>query len=278
MIIINYVVKQGDTLYGISNQFGVSANELAKINNVNALNLKVGQTLTIPNALGSNPSTMFMYTVKKGDSLYSISKKYYTTVNDIKSFNNLKTNTLYIGQILRIPEIYTKEDEMYAPSYKSYTVKKGDTLYTIARDNNLSVEQILKDNSITNNIINVGQILKIRINDETLTDLECFGREYEPQSENITLYEVKRSDNLYSIAKKFNTTIQKIKSLNDLKSDALTIGQILKIEGTDEKTYTVVKGDNLYNIARKFNTSVEQIKKKNNLSTNVLSIGQKLVI
>lgn len=278
MIIINYVVKQGDTLYGISNQFGVSANELAKINNVNALNLKVGQTLTIPNALGSNPSTMFMYTVKKGDSLYSISKKYYTTVNDIKSFNNLKTNTLYIGQILRIPEIYTKEDEMYAPSYKSYTVKKGDTLYTIARDNNLSVEQILKDNSITNNIINVGQILKIRINDETIADLECFGREYEPLSENITFYEVKRGDNLYSIAKKFNTTIQKIKSLNDLKSDVLTIGQILKIEGADEKTYTVVKGDNLYNIARKFNTSVEQIKKKNNLSTNVLSIGQKLVI
>lgn len=278
MIIIEYIVKPGDTLYGISNQFGVSANDLAKKNNVTASNLKVGQVLIIPNVSGSNPSTMFMYTVKKGDSLYSISKKYYTTVNEVKSLNNLSTNTLYIGQILRIPEIYTKEDEMYAPSYKSYTVKKGDTLYTIARDNNLTIETILKDNSLTNNILSIGQILKIRINDEIGDDLECFGREYEPPDNSIILYEVKKNDNLYNIAKKYNTSIQNIKSLNNLKSDNLTIGQILKISGTSEKTYTVVKGDNLYSIARKFNTSVEQIKKKNNLSTNVLSIGQKLII
>ena len=219
-----------------------------------------------------------MYTVKKGDSLYSISKKYYTTVNEIKSLNNLVANTLYIGQVLRIPEIYTKEDEMYAPSYKSYTVKRGDTLYSIARDNNLTIETILKDNSLTNNALSIGQVLKIRINDETDEDLECFGREYEPANNDVILYEVKKNDNLYSIAKKYNTSVQSIKSLNNLKSDALSIGQVLKISGTSEKTYTVVKGDNLYSIARKFDTSVEQIKKKNNLSTNVLSIGQKLII
>ena len=84
-----YTVKKGDTLYGISNQFGVSVTELARINNVNANTLQIGQVLTIPSESGTNPNNMFMYTVKKGDSLYSIAKKYNTTVNDIMKLNYL---------------------------------------------------------------------------------------------------------------------------------------------------------------------------------------------
>ena len=59
-----YIVKAGDTLYGISNQYGVSVTELASLNNVNANSLKVGQKLIIPSKSGLNPDNMFMYTVK----------------------------------------------------------------------------------------------------------------------------------------------------------------------------------------------------------------------
>jgi len=71
-----YIVKKGDTLYGISNQFGVSVTELADINNVDAYSLKEGQSLIIPSQSGSNPDNMFLYTVKKGDTIFMGNNEY----------------------------------------------------------------------------------------------------------------------------------------------------------------------------------------------------------
>ena len=84
-----YTVKPGDTLYGISNQYGVSVTELAEINQVDAKKIQIGQVLNIPDKSGTNPNNMFMYTVKKGDSLYSIARKYNTTVSEIIKLNYL---------------------------------------------------------------------------------------------------------------------------------------------------------------------------------------------
>ena len=273
-----YVVKAGDTLYGISNQFGVSVTDLASLNNVNADTLKVGQILKIPSNTGTNPSNMFMYTVKKGDSLYSIAQKYNTTVGEIVSLNYLKSNDLSIGQVLRIPEMYTKEDEMIMPSYFNYSVKKGDTLYSIARNNNVSVDTIMKDNGLTNVSLKLGQVLKIR-KPETLVVEECYGMEYNPpEDSNYIKYSVKSGDSLYSIANKYNTSVTAIKNLNNLNTNNLSLGQVLKIPTSSNNTYIVKSGDSLYSIAKKFNTSVDNIKKKNNLSSNLLNVGQKLNI
>ena len=78
-----YTVKPGDTLYGISNQFGVSVTELAELNGIKGSNLSIGTVLKIPINIGTNPSNMFMYTVKSGDTLYSIARKYNTTPQKI---------------------------------------------------------------------------------------------------------------------------------------------------------------------------------------------------
>ena len=277
-----YIVKKGDTLYGISNQFGVSVMDLSNLNNVNASSLQIGQILQIPNSSGTNPSNMFLYTVKKGDSLYSIASRYNTTVNEIVSLNNLTSNNLSIGQVLRIPEVYNSE--MNLPNFKNYIVKKGDTLYAIARDNGITVDTIIKDNSLNNNNLSVGQILKIRIYDNSINNEyeECFGQDYIPEdSNNIIDYVVKRGDSLYSIASKYNTSVNELMRINNLNSINLSIGQILKIPSTNSSsniTYIVKKGDSLYSIAKKYNTTVNSIKRKNNLTTNNLSIGQKLVI
>ena len=216
-----YVVKKGDTLWGISNQFGVSVSELAKINNVDASTLIVGQSLVIPTKSGNNPDNMFMYKVVKGDTLYSIAKRYGTSVEEIKKINYLDTNSLVVGQVIRIPEMYTKPWDMNVPSYINYKVVKGDTLYSIAKKYGVSVDSIIQDNSLKSNTLSIGQNLKIR----TSEVLECFGEEDVLDR----TYTVVKGDTLYSVARRFNTTVNDIKTKNNLTSNVLSVGQILKI-------------------------------------------------
>lgn len=139
------------------------------------------------------------YIVKKGDTLYSIAKKYNTTVNEIKDINNLKSNTLSIGQIIKIPELI---DENY------YIVKKGDTLYSIAKKYNVSVNELKNLNNITSNILSINQKLIV------------------PK---VNTYIVKKGDTLYGIAKNNNTTVTEIKQKNNLKSNLINVGDILLI-------------------------------------------------
>lgn len=277
-----YIVKPGDTLYGISNQYGLSVTELANLNNVEVGSLQIGQVLVIPSVSGTNPSTMFMYTVKAGDTLYKIAEKYNTTVDKIVDLNNLKSTSLSIGQVLKIPEMY-KTDEMVMPSYTNYTVKKGDSLYSIAQKYGVTPDIIIKDNALTSNILKIGQQLKIRVMDEQIE--ECFGPDYEPPDNNTSVnqnvYVVKKGDSLYSIAQRYNTTVSELISLNNLKTTSLSIGQQLRIPSSmsaSTNLYTVKSGDTLYSIARKFNTTVDSIKVKNKLSNNLLKIGQQLII
>ena len=286
MININqkYIVKKGDTLYGISNQFGVSVTELAEINGIKGSNLNIGEVLIIPNKSGDNPNNMFMYTVKDGDTLYGISRKYNTTVEEIINLNYLKNNIITPGMVIRIPEIYTKEEEMYMPNYINYIVKKGDTLYKIASEYGVSIDLIIKDNGLVDNNLKVGQLLRIRSSEEVDEIEECFGPSYTPPNNimNIVNYTVKKGDNLYNIAKKYDTSVSNILSLNKLNSSNLSIGQVLKIPSSsniiNNNVYIVKKGDSLYSIANKYNTTIENIKKINKLTSNNLQIGDKLII
>ena len=217
-----YVVKKGDTLWGISNQYGVSVTELAEMNNVDASSLKIGQVLLIPIKAGVNPDNMFMYTVKKGDSLYSIAKVYGTSVNKIKELNYLKSDLLSVGQVLRIPENYINEADLYLPSFISYTVKKGDTLYGIANKYGLNVSTVVQDNGLKNYNLSLGQILKIRQNNVVIE--ECFGN-----NNSSIKYTVVKGDTLYSIAKKYNISVNDLISKNNLNNTNLSVGQVLII-------------------------------------------------
>lgn len=195
------------------------------------------------------------YTVKSGDSLWSISRKYGISVNELKNANNLASNLLSVGQNLIIPK---KEDVS-----GEYVVVAGDTLYKIANKYNTSVDKIKSLNNLSTDNLAIGQILKVPSEAEV--------------SKNT--YVVVAGDTLYKIANKFNTSVNEIKELNNLTSNTLSIGQVLNIPSKKENVvYTVKKGDSLYSIAREFNTTVDALKKLNNLSTNLLSIGQKLLL
>ena len=220
-----YTVKKGDTLYGISNQFGVSVVDLKNLNNLKDNNLKIGQVLKISQNSGTNPDSTINYIVKKGDSLYSIARVYKTTVQEIQKLNNLKSNALSIGQELQIPENYVNDASANLPTYINYTVKKGDSLYSIAKKYGITTDTIIKDNALKNNLLSIGQNLKIRTKKESIIE-ECFGNE---SSDKNIEYIVKKGDSLYSIAKKYNTDVSTIMKNNNLKSSNLSIGQILKI-------------------------------------------------
>lgn len=202
------------------------------------------------------------YVVQKGDSLWSISSKLGVSVSDIKKINNLSSNNLSIGQVLIIPSKKSDDEESNAEE-NVYVVKKGDSLWLIAKNYNTSVDEIKRLNNLSSNTLSIGQGLKIP---NAITSNE------------IT-YTVKKGDSLWLIANRYDTTVNAIKDKNGLTSNNLSIGQILKIPSTTNYiTYTVKKGDSLWLIAKNYNTSVNDIKKLNSLSSNNLSIGQKLII
>lgn len=152
------------------------------------------------------------------------------------------------------------------PEEGTYTVKSGDTLYSIAKKFNVTVNELKSLNKISNNTINLNQVLKIPNSSTPQVPTES------------NTYIVKSGDTLYAIAKKYNTSVDAIKKLNNMSSNSLSINQVLKIPVSSVKTYKVVSGDTLYGIAKKYNTSVDAIKKLNNMTSNTLSIGQILYI
>ena len=91
-------------------------------------------------------------------------------------------------------------------------------------------------------------------------------------------YTVSPGDTLYSIAKKFETTVPKLKEVNKLENNMLSIGQKLVIPLIEDTTYVVKAGDTLYSIARTFNTTVDELRRLNNLVDDVLSIGKILLL
>ena len=201
-----------------------------------------------------------IYTVKKGDSLWKIANKYNTTVEKLKSANNLKTNTLSVGQKLVIPSISVSPEVS-----DTYIVQKGDSLWSIANKFNMTVSELKNLNNLTNNLLSIGQVLKIK----------------NSSNNGKTTYTVQKGDSLWVIANKYGITTEELKSYNNLTSNLLSIGQVLKIpqgKTSTENIYTVKKGDSLWTIANRYNTTVEKIKVLNNLTSNLLSIGQQLKI
>ena len=242
--------------YGFLDSTGDDVNQLKNnyIKFADAVVTAVSNYIDLPYELGN------VYIVKKGDSLYSIAQKYNTTVDELKKLNGLTSNIINVGQILKLPE---KENIV---DYDLYIVKKGDTLYKIANNYNISVNELKKINNLTSDTLSIGDQLLVPIIDES----------------DYTIYIVKKGDSLYSIAQKYNTTVDSIKKLNNLASNLLSINQQLKIPTKKEEevqnfyNYVVVPGDTLYSIAKNNNTTVEIIKSINNLSSNVIDVGMQL--
>ena len=148
--------------------------------------------------------TGVVYVVKAGDSLWKIANSYGVSVSDLKSANNLKSDTLSIGQQLKIPS--------GGVSNTIYVVKAGDSLWKIANSYGVSVSELKSANNLTSDLLSIGQQLKIPGGGVT-----------------STIYIVKAGDSLWKIANSYGVSVDGIKKLNNLTSNLLSIGQKLKI-------------------------------------------------
>ncbi|WP_416145559.1 LysM peptidoglycan-binding domain-containing protein [Planococcus koreensis] len=167
----------------------------------------VQQLLNMPTAGGT------YYTVKAGDTLYSIALKYKVTVAALAKANNITNyNLIRVGQVLLIPGTATPPP---ATTVK-YTVKAGDTLYSIATKYKITVAALAKANNIINyNLIQVGQVLIIPVAAPPVSTVK---------------YTVKAGDTLYGIARTYNTTVAAIATANKIASPyIIQVGQVLII-------------------------------------------------
>ena len=268
-----YTVQKGDSLWKIASKFGITVDDLKKLNNLKSNTITVGQTLKVKKEEEKPIEDYLVYTVKSGDSLWKIASKYNTTVDTLMKVNNLKGTILTINQQLLIPK--SKEIEIDIDKDKKgiiYTVKSGDSLSKIAKSYGTTVSKIKSANNLKSDFLKIGQELLIPVEDTKV--------EEKKDDEKLGInYVVVKGDNLYSIANKFDVSVDNIKSLNNLKSNTLQIGQILKIPGTESyTTYKVKSGDSLWKIANTYGTTVNDLKKINNLTSSNLKIGQELLI
>ena len=269
-----YTVARGDSLWSIAKRFNVGVNEIKNANNLKSNLISVGQQLVIPGAAPSD-QTNVTYVVQKGDSLWSIANANNTTVDELANLNDLGTNTIYVGQVLQIPN--TGSSGTTTPDTQTtYVVQKGDTLYSIALKYGTTPNAIIRKNNLKNNTLTVGQTLTIP------SDVESTG-DYSDMS-NSNTYVVKRGDSLYSIANAYNVSVNDLRNINNLTSDILSVGQVLIIPGNLNRNsntsnlYVVKRGDSLWSIANKFNVSINKIRMLNNLNSDILTIGQSLII
>ena len=147
---INYVVKSGDTLYKIASKYNVGVSDIMKLNNLSSNLLSIGQVLLIPSDYSETDDIIYEYIVKSGDTLYKIANIYNVKLDDLIRLNNLASNNLSIGQIIKIPN-----------NTKIYRVESGDTLYKIANKFNTNITDLINKNNLTNTKLNVGQLIEI---------------------------------------------------------------------------------------------------------------------
>jgi spore germination cell wall hydrolase CwlJ-like protein len=150
-----YYVQPGDSLYKIAARYGTSVSALQQNNGLRSTIIYPGQALNIT-SIGAASGSGWVYTVKSGDTLYLLAKKYGTTVDALKRANNLSSNYLWIGQRLTIVS-----GSAVSVSSSSYRVKSGDTLYLIAKKYGVTVDALKKANGISGSYLWVGQTLKI---------------------------------------------------------------------------------------------------------------------
>jgi peptidoglycan DL-endopeptidase LytF len=214
-------------------------------------------------------STYPTYTVTSGDTLSEIAEKFHISQQEIYNANNLTNSKIYIGQSLHIP-------------VNTHIVQSGDALSVIAKSYGVSVNVIKSVNNLSSDTIYIGQSLLIpkqsNVSQKTVTPV-------------TSTYTVTNGDNLSAIAKKYSTSVNAIKDLNNLTSDTIYIGQALSIPTTSQEEvnqqkvntntsnkYVVKSGDSLSVIAKQNGISLAELKGINNLESDTIYIGQELLL
>ena len=313
-----YRIKSGDNLSGIANRFGISIPAIRSINKLKNNFIIAGRHLYIPiRADGKYPSESIPvqtksppehkkdkvpstglairkknikptnYTLKSGETVSLISEKFNITIDAICRWNKISNpRRVRAGTVLTLyledgPENIAQNKKLNTPinnkAGQIYIVKQGDNLYTIARKLGVSIDNLAgwNDKDLKNPVIKPGE----KLNYETSNKTEKSQTQKESAKDNYKLYNVKKGDNITSIAGLHSVTVNQILSFNNLSSHSIIKpGDTIRIPINPKKNfdrtsgrivyYKVQEGDNLWRIADHFKVTVDSLYDANNLQKN----------
>ena len=206
--------------------------------------------LALPPSWGSAQEWR-IHTVARGESLTVIARRYGVTVDDLRDWNELRSDGLAIGQQLRIPA----EDQEFT------TVRRGDTLEGIAARHDLTVDLLRRLNGLRGDHIEPGQRLRLR-----------------PAPVDEAVHVVREGDTLTAIARAHGLTVDRLKEINGLDGDRIHVGQSLRLRAPDLAVHVVERGDALSEIAAAYGMTVGRLKALNDLTGDVIHPGQELTV
>ena len=314
---LTHRIRRGETLSKIARRYGTSINAIVQLNNLRSRRsiLHVGQMLEIPvdpnkfygndDKVKINPNEDITHTVRRGESLYSIARRYGVNISDLRDFNNISYNNdrIHIGQKLIIAKKSPNASSDDEPEINDldkavvvkHTVRRGETLGKISDDYSVSIKSIKKSNSMRSSRIYPGQVLKII--KPGAKDVAEKQEETSTKDKKPVVHRVGRGETLSTIAALYGVTEKQLKSWNpgSIRGNTVYLGTNLKVVPENEykgsspakdddvkntpKYYTVRRGDTLISIARKFGISVSSIKELNRtLNPRRLRVGQKIRI
>ncbi|MBK3914904.1 LysM peptidoglycan-binding domain-containing protein [Listeria ivanovii] len=244
-----------DATKALTGTYATDTAYATKLNNlISTYNLtqydKAGNSAGGSNASNSSNSSSTTYTVVKDDSLWKIANKYKVTVANLKSWNNLKSDNIYIGQKLKVsassssnstntskPSANTNNNSnsntskpSSSASVKTYTVVKGDSLWKIANKYKVTVANLKSWNSLKSDNIRIGQKLKVSAPSTSSNTNTSKPSTNKPSTSATKTHTVKKGDSLWSVSRQYKTTVDNIKSWNKLKGNTIYVGQKLTIK------------------------------------------------
>ncbi len=313
-----YTVKSGDSLWGIATKHGCSVNDLKSWNHLSSNLIHVGQKLVV----GQKKSTVQQqqgqkepqqttgngtYTVKSGDSLWKIATDHNMSVAQLKNLNKLSSDMIFVGQKLLVSEKkqstpaqnQNKPSQNQVTGTSAYTVKSGDSVWKIAHEHGMSMNELVSLNGIKDNLIFPGQVLKVKSSAGTQnvskSETGSSGNQNAAGSGSGSTYTVKAGDSVWKISHEHGMSMDELKSLNGLKDNLIIPGQVLKVRGASSNTsqatqagsketaeagatYVVKSGDSLWAVANRQGLTVAELKRINGLSSDTIYVGQKLKV
>lgn len=254
-----HIVKKGDTLWTIAQRYNLTVNFILANNNIsNSELISIGQEMKIPsyknavaetniisqpvidkknNNINNNINQSenvepIVYAVKAGDNLWNISRKYGVSVEVIIDINNLRDKDLLsLGQKLEIPAIgggVSSSNQKQEPTIITYTVVKGDNLWSISQRYDVKMFSIISVNNLKEiSRLSIGQKLKLLITNMDIAKAEGYSQE--AVAEEI-IYYVKKGESLWSISREYNVKLESIIAANSITdASKISAGQQLRI-------------------------------------------------
>lgn len=319
-VAVTYQVKKNDSLLGIADMFNCRVSDIRNWNSIPyTRTVSVGETLTIyvseeqkeyyasldknteitsktNNKTSSENSSLVYHRIRRGETLTQIASNYGVTTDQLKDWNDIAGNKIYVGRKLKI---YTDGRTLSNNSRESviktttnlykYKVKRGDTLSEIAERFGVSIAELKKWNGIKGNTLAAGKTLKIF----STTSSSSYGDVTTKNTSNVTYYKVNPGETIGEIAEKFNVKISDIRNWNNISGNKILASSRLKIYSNtsvndievepvrnvnNSSVHIIRKGETIGSIAALYNVSISDLKKWNNLIDDNIKAGDKLIV